>query len=197
MVVMRIGECDFHHLDIVFALWMTTWRILPSISWYGRSTKTSHLPTDKFNPPSRGTFHLPGGSLWRVPGSEALRKPQDLVHTLRLSMSRGSRGDQSIQHPADLAVVHSGSPYPSPCRGIWGIEMALRSLSQRGTPAAVMVAAASSQEERHRLGHLLSPLGAGPLHPDWRPRDMNCGAGPRRQVTERREGRNVQSVKDS
>ena len=104
---------------------------------------------------------------------------------------------QSVQHPADRAVVHSGSPYPSPCRGIWGIEAALRSLSQRATPAAVMLAAASSQEERHRLGRLLSSLGGGSLHPDWRPRDMNCGAGPSRQVTERREGRNVQSVKDS
>ena len=41
--------------------------------------------------------------------------PQDLVHTLRLSMSRDPRGDQSVQHPADRAVVHSGSPYPSPC----------------------------------------------------------------------------------
>ena len=113
------------------------------------------------------------------------------------SLSRGPRGHQSVQHPADRAVVHSGSPYPSPCRGIWGIEAALRSLSQRATPAAVMLAAASSQEERHRQGRLLSPLGGGPLHPDWRPRDMNCGAGPCRQVTERREGRNVQSVKDS
>ena len=32
-------------------------------------------------------------------------------------MSRGSRGDQSIQHPADRAVVHPGSPYPSLCLG--------------------------------------------------------------------------------
>ena len=28
-------------------------------------------------------------------------------------MSRGSRGDQSVQHPADHAIVHSGSPHPS------------------------------------------------------------------------------------
>ena len=112
-------------------------------------------------------------------------------------MSHGPCGDQSVQHPADRAIVHSGSPYPSPCRGIWGIEAALRSLSQSATPAAVMLAAASSQEERHRLGRLPSPLGGGSLHPDWRPRDMNCGAGSCRQVMERREGRNVQSVKDS
>ena len=49
-----------------------------------------------------------------------------------------------------------------PCRGIWGIKAALRSLSQRVTPAAVMLAAASSQEERHRLGRLLSPLWGWP-----------------------------------
>ena len=110
---------------------------------------------------------------------------------------RGSRGDQSIQHPADRAVVHPGSPYPSLCRGVWEIGTALRPLSQRVTPAAVMLAAASAQEERHRLGRLLSPLRGGPLHPDRRPRDVNCGAGPRRQVTERWEGRNIQSVKDS
>ena len=123
--------------------------------------------------------------------------PQDLVHALGLSMSCGPRGDQSVQHPADSAIVHSGSPYPSVCRGIWGIEAALRSLPQRATPAAVMLASASSQEERHGLGRLPSPLGGASLHPDWRPWDMNCGAGPRRQVTERREERNVQSVKDS
>ena len=127
------------------------------------------------------------GSLWRVPGPEALLVSE--------GCPSGSRSyppalyvpwpawRQSIQYPADRAVVHSGSPYPSPCRGIWGTEAALRSLSQRATPAALMLAAASPQEERHRLGCLLSPLGGGPLHPDWRPRDMNCGAGPRRQVT--------------
>ena len=122
--------------------------------------------------------------------------PQDLVHALGLSMSRDPRGDQSVQHPTDRAFVHSGSPHPSVCRDIWGIEAAIRSLSQRATPAAVMLTPASSQEERHGLGRLPSPLGGGSLHPDWRPRDMNCGTGPRRQVTERREGRNVQSVKD-
>ena len=123
--------------------------------------------------------------------------PQDLVHTLRLSVSRDLRCDQSIQHPADRAVVHPSSPYPSPCRGVWGIETALRPLSQCVTPAAVMLAAASSQEERHCLGCLQSPLRGGPLHPDRRPRDVNCGAGPCRQVTECWEGRNIQSVKDS
>ena len=110
-------------------------------------------------------------------------------------MSHG--GDQSIEHPADHAVVHPGGSYPSLCCGVWGIETALRPLSQRVTPAAVMLAAASSQEERHRLGRLLSPLRGGPLHPDQRPRDVNCGAGPCRQVTECWEGRNIQSVKDS
>ena len=71
--------------------------------------------------------------------------PQDLVHALGLSMSRGPRGDQSVQHPADRAIVHSGSPYPSIRHGIWGIEAALRSLSQRATPAAVMLATKSDQ----------------------------------------------------
>ena len=79
-------------------------------------------------------------------------------------MSRGSRYDQSIQHPADRAVVHPGSPYPPPCHGVWGVEAAFRPLSQRVAPVAVMFPAASSQEERHRLRCLLSPLGGGPLH---------------------------------
>ena len=87
------------------------------------------------------------------------------------------KNQKSIQHPADCAVVHPGGPYPSLCRGVWGIETALRPLSQRVAPAAVMLAAASSQEERHRLGHPLSPLWGGPLHPGRRPRDVNCGAG--------------------
>ena len=121
--------------------------------------------------------------------------PQDLFHTLRLSVSRSSRGDQSIQHPADRAVVHPSSPHPSPRRGVWGFETALRPLSQRVTPAAVMLATASSQEERHRLGRLQSPLRGGPLHPDRQPRDVNCGAGPRRQVTERWEGRNIKPLR--
>ena len=147
-------------------------------------------------PPSLETFHLPGGSLWLVPGPAARHVPQDLVHALGLSMSGGPRGDQSVQHPTDHAIVHSGGPHPSVRRDIWGIEAALRSLSQCAIPAAVMLTPASSQEERHGLGRLPSPLGGGSLHPDWRPRDVNRGTGPRRQVTERREGRNVQSVKD-
>ena len=153
------------------------------------------------NPPSLGTLNLPGGSLWLVPGPTALLLlegcPSGSRSCLGLSMSRGPRGDQSVQHPADRAIVHSGSPYPSVLRGIWGIEAALRSLSQRATPAAVMLASASSQEERHGLGRLPSPLGGGSLHPDWRPRDMNCALVDRSRSAGREEMSNPLRIANS
>ena len=89
----------------------------------------------------------------------------------------------------------------SPSSTLWTVLLCILAVH---IPPPVMVSGASRRHSgrclnapRHRLGRLPSPLGGGSLHPDWRPRDMNCGAGSRTQVTEGREGRNVQSVKDS
>ena len=107
---------------------------------------------------------IPSGS--RCPVAGAATSPSSTLQTMLLC----------------ILAVHI--PSVSWCLGV---EAAFRPLSQRVAPVAVMFAAASSQEERHRLRRPLSPLGGGSLHPGWRPRDVNRGAGPCGQVTERWE----------
>ena len=153
----------------------------------GACSAVPHSPVSGNVSSTRG-LPLAGPGIGSTPVLEG-DVPQDLVHTLRLPVSRGSHCDQSIQHPADRAVVHPGSPYPPPCRGVLGIEAAFRPLSQRVAPVAVMLAAASSQEESHRLKRPLSPIRGGLLQPSRQPRDLNCGAGPCGQFTERWESR--------
>ena len=137
----------------------------PSLTLLSRGTSLPPRPWDRQHSSSRGDV------------------PQDLVHIFRLSVSHGSCCNQSVQHSADRAFVHPGSPYPPSCGGVWLVEAAFRPLSQRVAPVTVMFAATSSQEECHSLRRLLSPLGGGPLHPCRRPRDVDRVAGPCGQVT--------------
>ena len=86
---------------------------------------------------------------------------------------------------------------PASCRrSVVSGDRRLLLASLTGSEGRGQLHPSSTQEECHGLGRPSSPLRGGPLQPDRRPRDVNRGPGPRRQITERREGRNVQSIKD-
>ena len=113
--------------------------------------------------PSHRPGAYPGGLRDRQHCPSRRDVPQDLVHALGFSISRGPRGDQPVQHPTDRTIVHTGGSHPSVRRDVRGIEAALWSLSQGTVPARVMFTPSSTQEECHGLGRPSSPLRGGLL----------------------------------
>ena len=133
---------------------------------------------------SRGTSHPSGGFPWRALGWAALlfsggcpSRSSPYLPALGVPWLVLRPVHPAPRRPCCCASWQSISPFVWWCLGGRG-----------GIPAVtVMSAATSSQEECHCLRRLLLPLGGAPLHPGRRPRDVEHGAGPCGQVTERWE----------
>ena len=140
---------------------------------------------------SRGMSRPPGGFPWQALGSEALlflggcpSRSRSCLPALLVPWLVLQPVHPAPCRPCCCASWQSISPCVWWCLGGRGGIPAVVSVVAPVTP---MFAAMSSQEECHRLRRLVSPLWSGPLHPGRRPRDVDCGAGPCGQVTERWE----------